>query len=139
MKNIFVIIILLLAVNLFAQNQISGVVTDKNTGEPLQDVTVFVMEINKVTTSNSKGEYKLIDIPEGKFKIQYSLIGYINHVEIVLRDNSNKTINIALDNAVIRTEEIVVTGGYNSSQHENAVKIDVFNIDNVLIYVICSH
>ncbi len=132
MKNIFVIIILLLAVNLFAQNQISGVVTDKSTGEPLQDVTVFVMEINKVTTSNSKGEYKLIDIPEGKFKIQFSLIGYINHVEIVLPDNSNKTINIALENAIIRTEEIVVTGGYNSSQHENAVKIDVFNIDNVL-------
>lgn len=123
---------LLFAVNLSAQNQISGIITDKNSGKPLPDVTVFAMEINKVTISDKNGEYKVNDIPDGKIKIQFSLIGYINQVEIVLFDNSNKQINIALDNAIIKTQEIVVTGGYNSSQHENAVKIDIYNIDNVL-------
>jgi len=132
MKNIFAVIMLLIAVNLFAQNQISGVITDKNTGTPLSDVTVFAMEVNKVTTSDKNGEYKLNDIPDGKLKIQFSLSGYISRVEIIIINNKSKIINITLDNAIIQTEEIVVTGGYNSSQHENAVKIDVFNVENIL-------
>ncbi len=132
MKNIIIIIITLFAVNIFSQNQISGIVTDENNGKPLSNVTIYATEINKVINTDKNGEYLLKDIPNGKLKIQFSLIGYINHVEIILFDNSSRKINVALENAMIKTEEIVVTSGYNSTQHENAVKIDVFNIDDVL-------
>jgi len=132
--NLFFIIIVLFAVNsiLIAQNEISGTISDENTGKPLPEVTVFAVEINKVTKSDINGYYVIEDIPVGKNKIQYSLAGYIYHIETVMSENNNKTVNISLKKALIRTEEIVVTGGYNSSQHENAVKIDIFRIEDVI-------
>jgi iron complex outermembrane receptor protein len=39
------------------------------------------------------------------------------------------TLNISLIFSIIGTEEIVITGGYNSTQHENAVKIETLKLN----------
>ena len=43
-------------------------------------------------------------------------------------NGSTIQLNIRLQPSIIETEEVVVTGGYNTTQHENAVKIDVLKL-----------
>lgn len=118
--------LLYLAVN--AQHTISGTITDENNAA-LIGATVFLPEINKGTTTNSAGHYELPNVPNGKFRIQLSYIGYKNVIEIVTINNANIELNQKLQVSTIETEEIVVTGGYNTSQHENAVKIETIKLN----------
>lgn len=125
MKNIILLVIALLtAISGFAQNEIKGLITNQS-GEPLVGANVFVSEQSKGTITDQHGRYFLQNIPKGKFKIQYSYVGYNNQLVTVMMENSSQEINITLHHEPIETQAVVVVGGYNSTQHENAVKIDV--------------
>ncbi len=112
-----------------SQNEIKGKITNSK-NEPLAFATIYVFQQNKGTVSDEKGEFQLNNLPKGKINIQISLIGYENYIETILLDNTPKELNINLKETVIETEEIVVSGGYNSTQHENAVKIDILKLTN---------
>jgi len=128
-KILFVCVILFINHITFAQNSISGKVTDQKNGL-LAGATVFLPELNKGTVTNQDGRYVLKDLPNGKIKIQFSFIGYNNVIETVFLNDSVIVLNILLKETPIETEEIVISGGYNSTQHENAVKIDIIKLDN---------
>ncbi len=131
MKNIVLLVIALLAgTSAFAQNEIKGVITN-NQGEPLAGANVFVPEQNKGTVADQKGYYWLKNIPKGKIKIQYSYVGYNNQLVTVMMENSPREINIVLQHEPIETQAVVIVGGYNSTQHENAVKIDVIKSEMI--------
>lgn len=110
-----------------AQYSIKGTITDQN-NLPLSGATVFLPELNKGTVSDSKGQYQLANLPKGKATFQYSYLGFANKIETIIIDETNIELNITLIQTTIETEEIVITGGFNSSQHENAVKIDVLKL-----------
>jgi len=125
MKNIIVYIIALFSViPAYTQNEIRGSVTN-NQGESLPGANIFVPEQNKGTVADQNGRYILQNMPKGKIKVQYSYVGYNNQLVTVMMDNSVKEINISLQYEPIETQAVVVVGGYNSTQHQNAVKIDV--------------
>jgi iron complex outermembrane recepter protein len=131
MKKIFFMSVLaLLCFTINAQNKLTGRVISQDS-LPLEGVNVIVPEINKGTTTNQNGYYELINLPNGKVKIQFSMLGHSTKIEPVILEGSTDTINITLNETAIETEEIVVTGGYNSTQHENAVKIDVLKINQI--------
>ncbi len=125
MQNIFLIIIILLTgFSAFAQSEIKGLVTNQE-GELLVGANIFVPEQNKGTVADQNGHYLLKNLPKGKVKIQYSYVGYNNQLVTLIMDNTSHEINITLHHEPIETQAVVVVGGYNSTQHENAVKIDV--------------
>ena len=112
-----------------AQNAISGKITDES-NTPLAGATIFAFDLNKGTISDANGFYELGNLPEGKLKIEYSFIGYASEIRtltLALNDSMH-VVNIILTPSVIEGEEIVITGGYNSTQHENAVKIDILKL-----------
>jgi len=111
-----------------AQNKISGVIKDQD-NFPLPGATVFIPEINKGTVSDINGKYQLSNLPAGKIKVQFSYVGYTNKIETVLLEGKSLTLNISLEFSIVGTEEIVITGGYNSTQHENAVKIEILKLN----------
>jgi iron complex outermembrane receptor protein len=115
-----------------AQNKVSGIVSDEN-NHPLSGATVYISDLNKGTHTNLDGSYELSNLPDGKLKIQYLFVGYANVIQTIVLKAQNQTLNVILKPSVIEAEEIVVSGGYNSTQHENAVKIDVLNIDPQLL------
>ena len=125
-------IILFLFIQASSQNQIIGRVMDENQ-EPLVGVTVYLPELNKGTTTDQTGVYSITNIPNGKVNIQFSYVGYntkIRTIEILHPDN---TVDVSLTIAIIQSQEVVITGGYVSSQHENAVKIDVFKSRDITL------
>jgi iron complex outermembrane recepter protein len=130
MKRLFFICFLLLYfTGLKAQNRIFGKITDQDK-RPLTGASVFVPELSKGSLSDAKGNFELKQLPRGKFRVQFSYVGYANRIEVVELRGQDVEMNIQMELTVIEAEELVVSGGYNSTQHENAVKIDVLKTDD---------
>lgn len=129
MKRIVILCFMILSYH-FAKSQIniSGKITD-NEDLPLPGVTVFAPDMNKGTVSDIKGNYKLENLPRGTHKIQYSFLGYTNHAESLPVKDENIIVNVKLHESAIEMEELVVSGGYSSTQHENAVKIEILKLN----------
>jgi iron complex outermembrane receptor protein len=133
MKKIFIICVMILSYHLSnAQNKISGKIIDQE-NLPLIGASIFVSDMNKGTVSNSSGTYELSNLPNGKIKIQFSTVGYNNRIETVELKGESLELNITLRQTAIEMEAIVVSGGYNSTQHDNAVKIDKLKLDPLTI------
>jgi len=130
MKQLFILCALVFAFyTVDAQNKISGRVTDQN-NLPLPGATVIIPEMNKGVIANANGQYELTNLPNGKTKIQFSFIGHASVIETVSLNGSPVQVDATLHESAIETEAIVISGGYRSTQHENAVKIDVLKLNS---------
>lgn len=89
----------------FAQNTISGVVTDLD-GDPIPGVTILIKNTNKGTTSDFNGSYR-ITIENNSDIIIFSYIGMATQ-EVVVENQA--TINIRMEEALVRLDEFVVVG-----------------------------
>ena len=56
--------------------KIAGLVTDKQTGEPLPGVNVVIAGTNIGAATNIQGEFFIINVPPGKYTLKVNLIGY---------------------------------------------------------------
>ena len=131
-KIVLIFFVLFLFIKVNAQNQIKGKVTDVN-NEPLIGASVFLPELNKGTITNQAGEYLISNIPNGKIKIQFSFVGYNTEMKTIDITQPENKVNTTLTIAIIQSQEVVITGGYVSSQHENAVKIDVLKNKDIAL------
>jgi len=111
-----------------AQNKISGKVTDQN-NQPLIGATVFIPEMNKGTVSNNNGDYELANLPNAKVKIQFLYVGFTTLIETVELHVQSIELNVSLREIPVEMETLVVTGVYNTTQHESAVKIDNLRLE----------
>lgn len=111
-----------------AQNKITGKITDQD-NLSLTGATIFVSDMKIGTVSDKNGYYQLINLPNGKNRIQFSFVGYANRIETVELNGESIEINIKLKQTAVEADEVVVSGIYNSTQHDNAVKIDVLKLD----------
>ncbi|PKP30378.1 MAG: TonB-dependent receptor [Bacteroidetes bacterium HGW-Bacteroidetes-16] len=133
MKRLLIICMVVMSYHISnAQNKITGKITDQD-NLPLIGASIFVHDMNKGTVSNSNGTYALSNLPNGKIKIQFSTLGYTNRIETVELNGESLELNISLRQIAIEMEEIVVSGGYNSAQHENVVKIEILKLDPLKI------
>ncbi len=131
-KIVFIFFLLFLFVKVNAQNQIKGKVTDIN-NKPLIGASVSLSELNKGTITNQAGEYLISNVPNGRIKIQFSFVGYNTEIKTMNISQIETEVDAILTTAIIQSQEVVITGGYMSSQHENAVKIDVLKSKDIAL------
>ena len=96
---------------LFAGNgKITGIIVNKETGEPLPGVNVVVEEIALGAATDVNGYYFIINVPPGDYTLQVSYIGYATQKVQNLRVNIDQTTfqNIAMTAEVLEGEEIIV-------------------------------
>ena len=112
-----------------AQNNISGTVTDEQE-QPLIGASVYIPELNMGTQTDDKGFYHLENLPNTTLDFVFSYIGYANTVKNI---NPSEVIelNVKLIESYIEGEEIIITAGFNATQHTNAVKVDVEKINTI--------
>lgn len=130
-RIITIVFILIINQQGFAQNQINGKITDSKTNEALTGANVFLLEQQKGTITNEKGEYVITDLPKGKFKIQFSFVGYKSIIKTIVSEKTKIELNIELEPTVIQAEEVVISGGTYSTQHENAIKIELIRAKEI--------
>jgi iron complex outermembrane recepter protein len=124
MKKYFILLILMAtAIIAFSQNILKGKISNQDNA-PLPGTSIFIYELDKGTVADAQGNYLLENIPDGKFRIQYSFIGFSSEVKTVFFAGRPVVIDIVMAETSIETKEVVISGGYNSTQHENAVNID---------------
>ena len=128
-KSILLFFAMLTCHVISSQNKISGLITDQD-NLPLPGATILVPQLNKNTTSDVNGRYELTDLPNAKINLHFSFIGFSTQLETIVLNNADQTVDVNMKPTTIETEEIVVTGGYHSTQHENAVKIDVLKLNS---------
>ena len=98
----------------FAQETISGKISDKLNNEPLVGATIFIPDLETGTMTNKNGFYEIKNLPKSKFLIQIKFIGYAQITQFI--DLSDKIdYDIALEQSPITTQEVVITGSAISS------------------------
>jgi len=127
-KIFFICIIVSIYNNINAQNSITGTINDQD-NMPLPGAAIYIPELNKGTASDSEGKYIISNLPNGKISIQFSYIGFINQVVTVDLINETRFLNVTLIATAVEAGEIIISGGYSSTQHGNAVKVDVLKLD----------
>jgi hypothetical protein len=64
----------------YAQNTISGTVTDAATGKALAQANIFISNTQKGTATDAGGVFLLTGVPEGKYDLIISLVGYETYI-----------------------------------------------------------
>ncbi|MCC5941094.1 MAG: TonB-dependent receptor [Balneolaceae bacterium] len=91
----------------FAQShQVTGTVTDSNTGESLPGVNIMVVGSDAGTTTNLDGEYTL-NLPSPNESLRFTYIGY---QALVVPVNGREIIDVQLEASIISGEELLVVG-----------------------------
>ena len=102
--TLFVLAVMMLCgPSAFAQNSVSGTVTDKE-GEPLIGVSVREKGATKGVSTDLDGKF-VINVAQGK-SLEFSYIGYApKEVKV-----DGKTLNVVLENSATNLDEVVVIG-----------------------------
>lgn len=94
-----------------AQNQhtISGTISSG--GEPVAFANVGIPSLNKGVSTNEDGYFELKNIPEGRFELKVSAVGFIElKKEIVVHDTAELYLEFELRRSITELDQIVVTG-----------------------------
>ncbi|MBN8704867.1 MAG: TonB-dependent receptor [Bacteroidetes bacterium] len=96
MKYFFILFLLCFSGNVIAEvhdvGKISGVVTDKETGEPVDFVAVLIVELNQTSPTRPDGSFLFTEIPIGTYTIKVYRVGY---------HSDSKTIKVTPHEAII--------------------------------------
>lgn len=101
-------------VSLYSQNiskEASGYVYDEN-GDPMIGVSIRLLSTKKATVTDINGYFSLKNIDKEKYQLQFSFIGYKNH--IISLSKSNKKIRITMKEDSQTLKEVVVRSNINS-------------------------
>ena len=102
-QSLFFVLFLLSSTLAFAQNRVTGVVTDK-TGEPLIGVNVLEKGTTNGTVTDIDGKFT-VNMPQGKTLV-FSFIGFVTQ-EIKVTSN---VVNVVLNEDTKTLDEVVVIG-----------------------------
>ena len=83
-----------------------GNVTSEN-GDPLPGVNIQVDGSSKGATTDSAGKFDL-QLPEGRYTLRISFVGYQTHVQDITVDGADQTISVTLQESLVALNEVVI-------------------------------
>lgn len=113
-KKYIIFLLFLITVKVYGQNSLSGKVTD-TTGKPIPHCIVFIHDLKRSAGTDFDGKYKLTNLPEGSFLVEFRYIGYIKHSEFIYIKGDSK-LDAKLSEEVVELHEVVVTGASGSKE-----------------------
>lgn len=129
MKQIFLIILMLGALSVYAQpaSIIRGTVTCKQ--KPVGYVAVGLKGTTYGTITDSTGYFELLNIPNGKFELEATAIGYLKYKQLIsVSSQGIKKLSIELLEAANDLSEVVVSGTMKEvSKLESSVPVEVYS------------
>ncbi|MFN7295268.1 MAG: TonB-dependent receptor, partial [Bacteroidota bacterium] len=122
-------LILFLFQSLFAQLKaqeitVKGKVSDASSGEMMIGAIVNFGK-NKATNTNLDGEFS-ISLPEGRYSVAVSLMGYKTLADSLQVNANTKVLNYKLEKSVRELDQVVISAGkYEQKLSEITVSMDV--------------
>ncbi|WP_297691534.1 TonB-dependent receptor [uncultured Eudoraea sp.] len=124
MKYIFSILFISFYFNINAQCTLRGNISAEDSSSPLEQVSVYLPQIEKGSVTGDNGAYTMENLPVGTYKIIASFMGYQTFSsEITLTEGIN-TLDIVLLPSAIEMEEVIVSTPFHKLQRENVMKVE---------------
>lgn len=123
-RNTLALFALLFSLGISAQitQTIKGTVLDKQTQSPLPGTVVQLLNSDPVlgTSTNEKGEFKIQNVPIGRWQIKVYMLGYKEKVITVVLNAGKESVSIIeLEESVVQGEEVVVTAEQDKTLTNN--------------------
>jgi len=116
---------------------LSGMVFDEQTKETLPGASVYIPDLKSGAVTDSKGNYKITNLPKRKFVVLVKSIGYSTvSVSLDLAVTSKKDFGLSI--AAIESPEVVITGSAFSSEKSQS-SIPVEQINKISITTVASN
>ena len=112
------ILLLFTSVASFAQNELTGTITDKKTGNPVAGASVYIEDLKIGTVTNKEGLYTLADLPKGTYIVTVHSIGYAVITESI-KIHGFMYQDFSLISAAYEEQEVVVTGNSVATELDN--------------------
>ena len=110
----------------FAQISLTGKVVDAETNEPIQGAYIRLKETNIGCTTNDKGEFSLVGVPDGKYAMRISRMDYAS--ETLSVNKSMQNILVRLNESTVNLDQVVVTGtGTHHKLKDSPVPVQVIS------------
>lgn len=114
--------------------KISGVVKDKETGEPLPGANVQIEGTTLGGATNAEGWYFILNVPIGTYEVRTSIIGYkaISMIGVVVTIDHTTTLDFAMEQTVIPGEEVTIIAERPLIQIDNTATRSFISDDDVI-------
>lgn len=109
LKLLVLFVVILASGSLFGQSNfvLSGFVKDSTTKEEVIGATIFIPSLKKGASTDENGYFSLL-LPQGKYDVQVSYVGYRNKSFVVDLDKDIQ-LSLKLVTSDLQTNEVVVT------------------------------
>lgn len=107
-----------------SQNTINGVVTDAESEYPLEQVSVYLPQLERGTVSDAEGNFEIGNLPGGTYKLVASYIGYTTYSANITINGNTPSLDIRLLPSAIEMEEVIVSTPFHQLQRENVMKVE---------------
>ena len=124
MRTQLLLVLLICGLISHAQNSLQGSVINTETQEPLEQVSVYFPQLEKGTVTDQEGRYTLTNLPEGKYKIIASYIGFLTYSSSITIQSGANSLNITLTPSAIEMQEVIVSTPFHKLQRENVMKVE---------------
>lgn len=96
------------------RGKIIGKVVDKATNEPVIGLVVMIDGTSTGTQTNFDGQYELINLKAGTYKVVFKYISYNTKIVegVVVNSGKSTTLNVAMEEQGKQLQEVVVTSSY---------------------------
>ncbi len=107
-----------------AQNTVSGKITDSENGQSLEQVSVYIPQLENGTVTDANGNYVLKNLPEGSYKLIVSYLGYETYSISLDINSGTNTFSYAMTPSAIEIDEVVLSTPFHKLQRENVMKVE---------------
>ena len=101
----------------FSQNELIGRIASSKENTPVANASIYIADLKLGTTSDDEGNYKINNLPNGKFLIEVSHVGFstvVKEISIVV----STSIDFSLIESQMQLDEVIVTGFANATKKQ---------------------
>ena len=131
MKYIFSILFISFYFNINAQCTLRGNISGEDSNTSLEQVSVYLPQLEKGTVTGSNGEFTMNNLPIGTYKIIASYMGYQTYSSTITLTQGTITLDIVLSPSAIEMEEVIVSTPFHKLQRENVMKVEQAAVESL--------
>lgn len=112
---------------------LSGTVTDKSTGVPVDFATILLEATEQWAVADLDGKFVIKNVPVGKHRVKVSCLGYVELTRVMEISRDITNLKFALDAENLTLEGAVVTAQEDANAATTARTIDKTALDHVQV------